>query len=158
VEFIEGGPALPGPIQTDRLRSWTQLGDAKAESFAGTARYSLEFRAPPEKAPRWLLDLGNVAQSARVRLNGKDLGTLFIPPFRVAVDSLKAEDNVVEIEVTSVSANRIRDLDRRGVKWKNFHDINFVGIDYKPFDASGWPLRDCGLLGPVTLVQVSEAP
>jgi len=26
------------------------------------------------------------------------------------------------------------------VKWKNFYDINFVGLDYKPFDASNWPL------------------
>jgi hypothetical protein len=26
-----------------------------------------------------------------------------------------------------------------------------VNLDYKPFDASHWPLTDCGLLGPVTL-------
>jgi hypothetical protein len=32
-----------------------------------------------------------------------------------------------------------------------FEDINFVGIDYKPFDASGWPLTPSGLLGPVRL-------
>ncbi|HMP84041.1 MAG TPA: hypothetical protein PKA41_15180, partial [Verrucomicrobiota bacterium] len=63
--------------------------------------------------------------------------------------------NVLEVDVTSVSANRIRDLDRRGEKWKNFHDINFVNIDYKPFDASKWPVADCGLLGPVTLEAVS---
>jgi hypothetical protein len=37
------------------------------------------------------------------------------------------------------------------MSWKTFHDINFVNIDYRPFDASGWPLRPCGLLGPVRL-------
>jgi hypothetical protein len=37
------------------------------------------------------------------------------------------------------------------VEWKIFRDINFVGIDYKPFDASRWPVRTSGLIGPVTL-------
>jgi hypothetical protein len=54
--------------------------------------------------------------------------------------------------VTSVAANRIRDLDRRKVEWKTFLDINFVNINYKPFDASDWPTTDCGLIGPVRLV------
>jgi hypothetical protein len=30
-------------------------------------------------------------------------------------------------------------------------DANVVNINYKPFDASGWPLTPSGLLGPVTL-------
>jgi hypothetical protein len=55
------------------------------------------------------------------------------------------------VEVTNASANRIRDLDQRGVKWQNFRDINFVNQDYKPFNASSWPLADSGLIGPVTL-------
>ena len=99
--------------------------------------------------PCW--QAGKVCQSARVRLNGKDYGTLFTPPFRVVVDNLKPTDNLLEVEVTSTSANRIRDLDRRGVKWQNFYDINFVNLNYKKFDASDWPLTDAGLLGPVTL-------
>jgi hypothetical protein len=102
------------------------------------------------------LDLGKVGQSARVRLNGRDLGTLVAPPFSVAVDNLKSEGNMLEVEVTNVSANHIRDLDRRGVKWKNFHDSNFVNQDYRPFDASNWPLYDSGLLGPVTLKVIEK--
>jgi hypothetical protein len=30
-------------------------------------------------------------------------------------------------------------------------EINFVNINYKPFDAAAWPLTPSGLLGPVTL-------
>jgi hypothetical protein len=75
--------------------------------------------------------VGEVAQSARVRLNGEDLGTLITPPFGVAVANLKPTGNRLEVEVTSVAANRIRDLDRRVVTWKNFHDINFVNLDYR---------------------------
>jgi len=69
----------------------------------------------------------------------------------VAVGGLRERGNSLEVEVTSTSANRIRDLDRRGVKWKNFSDINFVNIDYKAFDASKWEVREAGLVGPVVL-------
>ena len=155
VQFLQGGPELPAPLQTGRLASWTDLGDTNAQRFAGTARYSLSFDAPQEWAEHWRLDLGRVCQSARVRLNDQDLGTLITPPFRAVTGPLKPKGNVLEVEVTNLSANRIRDLDRRGVKWKNFHDINIVGLDYKPFDASNWPLADSGLLGPVTLTPVS---
>ena len=37
-----------------------------------------------------------------------------------------------------------------------FEDINFVGRDYKPFDASGWPVQPAGLLGPVRLVPLAR--
>jgi hypothetical protein len=128
------------------------------KAFAGTASYTTTFDAPDSSAGKnYFLDLGDVRQSARVRVNGKDYGTLITPPFRVVVDNLKPTGNTLEVEVTSVAANRIRDLDRRGVQWKIFKDINIVNVDYKPFDASNWPLTDCGLLGPVTLTAVTDA-
>ncbi|HUC86561.1 MAG TPA: glycosyl hydrolase [Candidatus Acidoferrales bacterium] len=176
VKFIAGGPTLPPDFQTNRLGSWTTWPEAGVQSFAGTAEYDITFdtvagqgsRLPSafageEKAAfespngvgvRFALDLGDVCQSARVSVNGKDYGTLITPPFRVIVDNLKPKDNVLDVEVTSVAANRIRDLDRRGVNWKIFKDINLVDINYAPFNAANWPLRDCGLLGPVTLTPV----
>jgi hypothetical protein len=115
-------------------------------------RYSVTFDSPA--APAAWLDLGKVSQSARIKLNGKNYGTLILPPFRVLADNLKATGNQLEVEVTSTSANAIRYYDREGVMWKNFHDINFVNQDYKPFNAANWPVTDCGLLGPVTLTAV----
>jgi hypothetical protein len=150
VKFLEGGPTLPKAFTTDSLGSWTKTGK-DAENFAGTARYTLRFDAPAGGGGAWLLDLGRVCQSARVRLNGRDLGTVFVPPFRVPVEQLAAKNNILEVEVTSTSANRIRDLDRRGVKWKIFDDANVLNLQYKPFDASKWPVANAGLLGPVTL-------
>jgi len=76
-------------------------------------------------------------------------------PFQIVLEDLLLEGNRLEVEVTNVSANRIRDLDRRGVVWRNFHDINFVNMDYRPFDASDWSIRDSGLLGPVTLTALA---
>ncbi len=157
IEFIAGGPEVPAAYTTDKLASWTERGGA-AESFAGTARYKLTFDAPAKWAKEWQLDLGEVHESARVKLNGRDLGTLILPPYRMVVDDVKSVDNVLEVEVTNLSANRVRDLDRRKVDWKVMKDINLVNIDYKPFDASKWPVRPSGLLGPVTLTPVAPAP
>ena len=151
VKFLEGGPQLPPPFQTRTLDSWTKLGGEEAQRFAGSAVYSIQFDAPRGLTDEWLLDLGKVCQSARVRLNGRDLGTIFTLPFRVFISKLKPSGNRLEVDVTNVSANRIRDLDRRKVQWKSFHEINYVDINYQPFDASGWPLYASGLLGPVTL-------
>ncbi|MGA2246144.1 MAG: glycosyl hydrolase [Verrucomicrobiota bacterium] len=155
IRFIDGGPTLPADFQTDRLASWTSFPDPGAPAFAGTAAYETTFAAPGEAGRTVALDLGDVRQSARVRLNGEDYGTLLTPPFRVIVNNLKPDHNLLEIEVTSVAANRIRDLDRRGVNWKVFKDINLVDINYAPFNASHWPLTDCGLLGPVELSLVT---
>ena len=62
---------------------------------------------------------------------------------------IKEGKNILEVEVTNLSANRLRDLDRRGVKWQKYF---FVNVFYKSFDASSWPLMDSGLLGPVRLI------
>ena len=155
VKFVQGGPTLPTDFQTTKLASWTTFPDTNCQGFAGSADYSLTFDAPSGGNGSYYLDLGQVCQSARVTLNGKDYGTLITPPFRVVVDNLEPTGNKLEVEVTNVSANRIRDLDRRQVRWKYFNDINFVNIDYRPFDASNWPLTDSGLLGPVTLTPVA---
>jgi hypothetical protein len=159
IEFREGGPALPRPFETDVLQSWTKSGDPEAERFAGTAVYRSDFDAPPGTGP-WILDLGKVCHSARVYLNGEELGRLILPPYRIQVQNLRAGRNQLEVEVTNLSANRIRDLDRHKVPWRLFHDINLVNINYKAFDASNWPVMDSGLQGPVMLqsLKTEDAP
>lgn len=156
VTFTEGGPALPRPATLVSLTSWTAWpGDADAlRAFSGTARYTLTFDRPAGAADAWLLDLGRVFHSARVRLNGEDRGTLYAHPFRLRLpDTLQATGNRLEIEVTNLMANRLADLDRRKVAWRNFF---FVNIEYKPFDASAWEPLDSGLLGPVRLIPVGR--
>ena len=149
VDFIQGAPKLPSSFTTEKLSSWTTLNDTLAESFAGTARYTLKFNMPDIDAKDWLLDLGKVCESATVRINGQEVGALWSFPFEISVGKyLQKGENKLEISVTNLSANRLRDLDKRGVKWENFF---FVNIFYKKFDASQWSLMDSGLLGPVTL-------
>ncbi|MFW6289438.1 MAG: glycosyl hydrolase, partial [Mariniphaga sp.] len=155
ISFMNGGPVYPGDVSTDKLVSWTRMGDENTTRFAGTARYILEFDWNEPFGTGWL-NLGEVKDCARVKLNGKKYGSLLGPSFKVKVDNLTQGKNLLEVEVTNVAANRIRDLDRRRVNWKKFHDINFVNIDYEPFDASGWKIREAGLLGKVEVTAVEQ--
>jgi hypothetical protein len=160
LDFVEGGPELQRGVQVQELGSWTELGDSTLRSFSGTARYSISFGRPAH-GERWVLDLGRVHESARVRLNGRDLGTLIGPNFTVTVDSSQlGDENRLEVSVTNLMANRIADLDRRGVFWKKFYNINFPARlaenrgDNGLFDAARWAPRPSGLIGPVTLTPV----
>lgn len=151
VSFVKGGPVFPGNLQTDELISWTKMGDMETRRFAGTARYTTEFNWESETKTA-VLDLGTVKDCAHVKLNGKDFGTSLGPTFKIKIDNLQQGKNSLQIEVTNVAANRIRDLDINGIEWRKFYDINFVNIDYEPFDASGWEIRDAGLFGPVSII------
>jgi hypothetical protein len=161
LRFIKGGPTLPSARVLDRLASWTVSGGEDVQAFSGTASYTATFPRPAVDASAWQLDLGRVHESARVRLNGRDLGTLIGPPFRVLLRpaDLRAS-NTLEIAVTNLSANRIADLDRRKVPWKKFYNVNMParlpenrGADGL-FTAAKWQPLESGLIGPVTLAPV----
>ena len=157
VEFVEGGPVIPKTQMIDRLTSWTNFSDVECKRFFGTAKYKLKFANPNPEIKTWILDFGKVCESARVKLNNQEVGTICSFPFKIPIENLRSDAaNVLEIEVTNQAANRIRDLDQRGVNWKKFYDINFVNINYKKFDASVWNLVDSGLLGPVKLYEVNR--
>ena len=116
---------VPPERTIDRLTSWTVFGE-DATNFSGTATLHLDVLRPSAAAAAWQIDLGQVRESARVRLNGRDIAALIGPQFRVVVDDASsAATNVLEVSVTNLSANRIRDLDRRGVPWKKFYNVNF---------------------------------
>ncbi len=149
VTFIEGGPILPEPYETPTFSSWTERDGEAYRHFSGTALYRLEFDL--EKDFPALLDLGDIAHTARVRLNGKDAGTCWVPPHCFDVRGLlQSGKNLLEIEVTSLAANRIAGLDPDKAPWKD--DPVFLDAGGKPFDPSAWPPLPSGLLGPVILL------
>jgi hypothetical protein len=153
IEFIEGGPYLPGKYQAYELESWTDFDLPHTRSFAGAARYSVDVDLSGMQTDCLLLDLGDVRESARIWVNRQPAGVLVAQPYRLDISEwLREGVNEISIEVTNLSANRIRDLDIRGKVWRKFYDINFVNHLYEPFDASTWPLKPSGLLGPVKLI------
>lgn len=152
LHFTSGGPVLPKDQRLDKLQSWTTLGDTDAVSFSGSGEYSHTFTLPAKMQQEYVLSLGIVNESAHVWINGRDAGILWSIPFRKRVGKyLKPGRNIIKIEVANLMANRIRYMDQKGIIWKNYHEINFVNINYKPFDASEWQPMPSGLIGPVTL-------
>ncbi|MEO3755874.1 glycosyl hydrolase [Streptomyces sp. B6B3] len=150
--FLDGGPTLPPERTLPELVSWPELGDAEA-AFSGTARYALEFDLPAADARRtWRLDLGDVRETASVRLNGRELGTAWSLPFRLPLGrALRTGRNVLELDVTNLAANRVRDLARRGELVTNFW---VSWLDASP--PAAWEPMPSGLLGPVRLTETSD--
>lgn len=154
LQFLKGRPSIPATANLNELKTWTSLSDS-AVYFSGTARYEIHFDCPDNvlNSGMKILDLGDVREVAAVKLNGKPIGTAWSIPFQLSIsDKLKAKDNVLEIEVTNLSANYMRLKDTQKPDWKKFHDINIVDITYKKFDATKWEPMPSGLLGPVKIL------
>jgi hypothetical protein len=156
LEFTSGGPVLPGPVNLELTASWTSLSQPELQNFSGTGVYKTSFKRPGD-AEGWHLSLGGVRESATIFLNGDSLATLISPPFNIIIDDKRIlPSNNLEIRVSNLMANRISDLDRRGVYWKKFYNVNFPSR--KPenringlFNSAHWTTLPSGLSGPVVL-------
>ncbi len=112
--MIDWRSAAPGPSPetmrtTQPFFDWTTHADDEIRFFSGTATYRLSFDCP-DAAAVTAIDLGDLrGNSARVRLNGVPLGTVWAPPHRlpIARDVLKPAGNRIEIDYTNVWANRL---------------------------------------------------
>ena len=174
-------PRWGGPARTtlDRLISWSEHSDPGVRYFSGAATYTKTIQVPrglPGKDRRLLLDLGRVQVMAQVKLNGKDLGILWKPPFRLDItEAAKAGDNALEVKVVNLWVNRMigdeqlpEDSDRHAdgtlkewPQWVGDGQASPTGR----FTFTSWrlwkkgdPLQESGLLGPVTLRVLTTAP
>lgn len=154
--FMDTAPEVTGAPKKTRLGSWTDMdGVTGVKETMGTARYTYHLKMPEHEAQTssYTLCLGDVRESARVTVNGEHAATLFAVPYRCRIGQyLQPGDNIIEVDVTNLPANRIADMDRRGIKWRKFKDINMVDINYNKTDYSSWLPVESGLLGPVTVV------
>jgi hypothetical protein len=179
VRFPAGWGA-PENLTLDRLASWTENTELGVRYFSGTADYTVTFAAPEgtaggAKSRRVYLDLGDVRVMAQPKLNGKDLGVLWKPPYRADVtEALQSGLNALEILVTNLWPNRMigdEALPEDSVRYKDVRDKDGTLkawpawlTEGKPsptgrFTFTSWrlwkkgdPLVLSGLLGPVTLV------
>jgi alpha-L-rhamnosidase len=153
IKFTDGGPVLPRQKTLNKIQPWTNFAeDSTTQSFSGTAVYSATFTVKI-KAANYLLQLDKLYESARIIINGKDAGLIWSLPHELKVGKfIKEGKNSISIEVCNLMANRIRNMDRNGELWRNYHEINFVNINYKSFDASNWKVMPSGLDGAVKLI------
>jgi len=150
---FEGAPQLPEPAEMEELVSWTSLGE-DWETFSGIVVYSQDFQVPEKLLENnFMLDLGDLRETGSVKINAQELGLSWSVPYCLMIPAgILKETNTIEIEVRNLSFNRVIDLDRKGVPWKNYYEINFVNIRYQPYDASGAEPMPSGLLGPISLI------
>ncbi|HPA16742.1 MAG TPA: glycosyl hydrolase [Verrucomicrobiae bacterium] len=101
----------PASATFDTLISWPEHKDPGIRFFSGTATYENEFDIPSSsfgENRELYLDLGEVAVIARATLNGKELPTLWKPPFRTRIDgTAKPGRNHIAIRVTNLWPNRM---------------------------------------------------
>ncbi|PPK88422.1 alpha-L-rhamnosidase-like protein [Neolewinella xylanilytica] len=138
----------------ERLTSWTDW-DEDLAFFTGKATYRTDFTldAAALGAAGYRLTFDGVHESAEVILNGEPVGTVWAFPNELDLPAnLLREANQLTIVVQNLSANYMRRYDREHPEWKNFYDINFVDITYRPFDAGAWPPALSGLTGRVRLL------
>lgn len=107
---FRGGAVIDGPVKFRCTEGDYRLGDWGASeamrTYSGAAVYGKTFDIAGKVPSRAILDLGKVATSARVTVNGKDAGTRLAPPYRFDVASLlKPGENKVEVRVANTSAN-----------------------------------------------------
>ena len=130
--------------------SWTSRPEQGIKYYSGMATYSQSFEwregAGGSKTRIWL-DLGNLRELAEVRLNGRSLGVLWSPPFRVEVTgALKSGSNTLEIEVVNFWPNRIIGDDALP-KERRLTQTNIRKL------TKDTPLMESGLFGPVRLLE-----
>ena len=103
-----GAPAM---LTMPLLTSWTASSDPGVKYFSGTATYSTTV----EVSAAWLhdgariwLEMDKVRDLAEVQVNGKAVGEVWAPPYRVDVTSaLRPGQNQIEIDVTNEWTNRL---------------------------------------------------
>jgi len=106
-------PTWGGPdkaVTFENLSDWSKVAEAGVRYYSGTATYrkSIELSEAEVSAGGLLLDLGAVEVMARVRLNGKDCGIAWKPPYMVDIAAAaRAGGNDLEIDVVNLWINRM---------------------------------------------------
>ena len=172
---FQANRGAPAEITLDRLRSLHRHSDPGVRYFSGTATYRRDFSVPQAmqgNRRRVYLDLGRVEVVAQVLVNGRDLGTVWKPPYRVDVtDALKNGRNALEVRVANLWGNRLIGDEQLPAEYDygpnptgNITAIpdwfiqgrpkpggaRILFATYKHYTSTS-PLFESGLLGPVTL-------
>ncbi len=163
----------PESIVFDTLQDWTTRHEDGIKYYSGIATYINNFTLSEKlfhnKLNDIYLDLGEVNNLARVRINGKDLGVLWSAPFRLKImDALVSGENRIEIDIANLWPNRLIGDEQKpddGIKngqWPEWL-INgtartsgrYTFTTYKHYKKNAVLLKS-GLKGPVKLLIIKK--
>jgi hypothetical protein len=170
---VSFNPKFGGPrnIDFNLLQDWTTHEIRGIRYYSGIASYKKSFSVNNLDNENYYLDLGEVNDIARVKLNGKDVGVIWCAPWRIDItEALQEGENKLEIEVANRWINRLLgdksepEEYRRTVKFDNglLEGKDYITGRYTFTTHSAMrsfrftePLQS-GLIGPVKIKVVSH--
>jgi hypothetical protein len=161
----------PGTTVQAPLFAWNSSDDSDIRYFSGTTNYKKSFIVPDgylRNDLKLYLDLGDVQETARVKVNGKECAKLWMAPFKTDITGfLVSGENRVEVEVTNTLANRMigdeflpqdytfagRYIDKipGWLDGKTKRPLQRVTFALSRFFSKDDKLVDSGLIGPVNI-------
>ena len=134
-------------LKPEALKDLSTMDDDYVKYFSGTAVYTNSFKIKEIPAgKRVILDLGEVYEMAKVKVNGKYAGGVWTAPYTLDItDVLKRGKNSIEISVVNNWVNRLVG-DSRVPEEKR--KTSYVCRTYRPKS----PLQKSGLTGPVRIL------
>lgn len=164
-------PKWGGPhnIVFNTLEDWSKNATEGIKYYSGIASYRQTVALPEtiltNKASEVFLDLGEVCNLARVRVNGKDMGVIWTAPYRLKIiKALIKGNNQIDIEVANLWPNRLigdEQFPDDGItkgQWPDWLKKNQARISGRytfataKFYKKDSELVKSGLLGPVQLL------
>lgn len=142
-------PAQRGPegaVVFKTLIDWSASDDEHIKYYSGTAYYNNTFTLDELAKNRTInIDLGELTAMAKVSINGKYVGGVWTPPYRLDItDFVKEGENQLKIEVVNTWVNRVIGDMKLPVEKRQ------TWAPHLPYSSES-PLQPSGLLGPVKI-------
>ena len=129
----------------EQLADWTTFSEKEIKYFCGKATYSINFVFGEKLPGNWFINLGKVESLAKIRLNGKEINTLWCYPYRVNVsDFLVNGENKLEIDMVNQWWNQLIGDEQPGA-------VRKTNVSARLFWKANDQLVQSGLLGPVVI-------
>ena len=151
VDFMNKDIGPENPITFASLSDWSISENERIKYYSGKATYetSFELDVIPENSELFI-DLGSVSVMAKLKLNGVELGGVWMAPYRLnATGHLRNGKNKIEVEVVNLWRNQLMKDKKLPIEERyTWHLVD----DIKPDEA----LHSSGLLGPVSIQKVES--
>ncbi len=142
---FEAKNIAPKTIVTTELMDWSKSEEEWLKYYSGRANYTTSFNYQIPDDKEIFLDLGDVGVMATVMLNGENVGTSWMPPYRLNITEVVQEGkNKLEVKVVNVWRNRLTGDKRLPLEKRT----TSVLIDQITPEEE---MISSGLIGPVTI-------
>jgi len=152
IHFHPINSGKPDSISITNFKSFTEYSDPAIKYFAGTASYRIDFELPynyiNDRQPVFL-KFGKLDASAKVWLNGRFLGNLWMPDMQFRVTQLLKAKNHLEIKLATTCRNRIiGDF----IEYGTLQNI-WTSAPVNSFLSKESPLKSTGFMGSLQLIK-----